>query len=111
MAAGDSPLLEAGAGARGALRSIPLPEWSATTRYLSGSCRNFSRHIAEQKAETAYFNILVPLRGTALHERLKAEGRLIDEENMERWPGLSCHVRLTLEVPEEAVTNLGSGLR
>jgi len=45
----------------------------------------------EYKAQTAYFNILVPLRGTSLHQRFKEEGRLIDEANMERWPGLSCH--------------------
>jgi radical SAM superfamily enzyme YgiQ (UPF0313 family) len=61
------------------------------------------RFLSEQKAETAYFNILVPLRGTALHERFKAEGRLLDEENMERWPELSCHFRPLRYGPEELV--------
>ena len=61
------------------------------------------RFLAEQKAETAYFNILVPLRGTPLHDRLKAEGRLLDEENMERWPELSCHFRPLRYSPEELV--------
>jgi radical SAM superfamily enzyme YgiQ (UPF0313 family) len=57
----------------------------------------------ECKAQTAYFNILVPLRGTPLHQRFKDEGRLIDEENMERWPGLSCHFRPLRFSPEELV--------
>ena len=61
------------------------------------------RFLGEQRAETAYFNILVPLRGTPLYERLKAEGRLLDEENMERWPGLSCHFRPLRYSPEELV--------
>jgi radical SAM superfamily enzyme YgiQ (UPF0313 family) len=61
------------------------------------------RFLTEQKAETAYFNILVPLRGTAMYERFKAEGRLLDEENMERWPGLSCHFRPLRFGPEELV--------
>ena len=61
------------------------------------------RFLCEQKAETAYFNILVPLRGTDLYDRFKAEGRLIDEENMERWPGLSCHFRPMRYAPDELV--------
>ena len=61
------------------------------------------RFLAEQKAETAYFNILVPLRGTPLHDRFKAEGRLLDEGNMERWPELSCHFRPLRNSPKELV--------
>ncbi len=60
----------------------------------------------EHKAQTAYFNILVPLRGTPLHERFRAEGRLIDEENMERWPGLSCHFRPLHFSPDELVRRI-----
>ncbi len=55
----------------------------------------------ELKAETAYFNILVPLRGTRLHQQFKDEGRLIDEDNMERWPGLSCHFKPLRFSPDE----------
>ena len=57
----------------------------------------------EHKAQTAYFNILVPLRGTSVHEQFKADGRLIDEENMERWPELSCHFKPLRYTPEELV--------
>ncbi len=64
------------------------------------------RVLDEQKAETAYFNILVPLKGTPLHERYRAEGRLLDEENMERWPGLTCHFRPLRYTPEELVARV-----
>jgi hypothetical protein len=57
----------------------------------------------EYKAQTAYFNILVPLRGTPLHQQFKDEGRLIDEVNMERWPGLSCHFQPRRFSPDELV--------
>ncbi len=57
----------------------------------------------ENRAQTAYFNILIPLRGTSLHAQLEAEGRLVDEENMERWPGLSCHFKPLRYGPEELV--------
>ncbi len=49
--------------------------------------------LEEHKVPAAYFNILVPLRGTGVYEKMKAEGRIIDEENLERWPGLSCHFK------------------
>ncbi|MGE5142857.1 MAG: B12-binding domain-containing radical SAM protein [Acidobacteriota bacterium] len=68
------------------------------------------RFLDEQKAETAYFNILVPLRGTSVYERLKAEGRLFDEENMERWPGLSCHFFPLRFAPDELVRRV-AGIR
>jgi radical SAM superfamily enzyme YgiQ (UPF0313 family) len=59
--------------------------------------------LCKNKVPTAYFNILVPLRGTSTHEQFKAEGRLLDEENMERWPGLSCHFKPLRFGPEELV--------
>jgi len=68
------------------------------------------RFLAEQKAETAYFNILVPLHGTPLYDRLRTEDRLIDEENMERWPGLSCHFKPLRYSPEELVRRV-AGIR
>lgn len=49
------------------------------------------RFLQEHKVPAAYFNVMVPLRGTPLYERMRAERRIIDEPNMERWPGVSCH--------------------
>lgn len=45
------------------------------------------------KVPTAYFNILTPTRGTGLFQRIKAEGRIIDEASIDRWPGQYCHFR------------------
>lgn len=62
--------------------------------------------LRDLKAQTAYFNILVPLRGTSLHQQFKEEGRLVDEENMERWPGLSCHFKPLRFSPDELVRRI-----
>jgi radical SAM superfamily enzyme YgiQ (UPF0313 family) len=59
------------------------------------------RFLVEQKAETAYFNLLTPLKGSPLHARFKEDGRILDEENMDRWPGLWCHFRPLRHTPEE----------
>ncbi len=64
------------------------------------------KFLQEHNAQTAYFNILVPLRGTPLHQRFKDEGRLIDEENMERWPGLFCHFQPQRYSPDELVNRI-----
>jgi len=49
------------------------------------------KFLQENKVPAAYFNLMAPLRGTPLHDRMKSEGRLIDEPNLERWAGVSCH--------------------
>ncbi|MGE5278667.1 MAG: B12-binding domain-containing radical SAM protein [Acidobacteriota bacterium] len=92
------------------LRNLARREISYSLNFVFGSDTEGEdafdttlRFLAEQKAETAYFNILVPLRGTPLHDRLKAEGRLLDQENMERWPELSCHFQPLRYSPEELV--------
>ncbi len=47
--------------------------------------------LRQHKVPAAYFNVMVPLRGTPLYGRMKQEGRIIDEPNMERWAGVNCH--------------------
>jgi len=49
--------------------------------------------LKQHKVPAAYFNLLTPLRGTPLHDRMKADGRLIDEPNMDRWAGVKFHFR------------------
>ena len=57
----------------------------------------------EHKVDAAYFNVMVPLRGTPLYARMKADGRIIDEENMDRWPGVFCHFRPLRFSPEQLI--------
>jgi len=49
------------------------------------------RFLEENKVPTAYFNLMVPLRGTPVFNNMKAAGRLLDETNLERWAGVKCH--------------------
>ena len=49
--------------------------------------------LRRHQVPAAYFNVLVPLRGTPLYDQMKADGRIVDEPNMERWPGVVCHFR------------------
>ncbi len=51
------------------------------------------KFLEEQKVPAAYFNLLTPLRGTPLHERMKAADRLVDEPNMDRWAGVKFHFK------------------
>ncbi|MDT8872819.1 radical SAM protein [Komagataeibacter rhaeticus] len=44
------------------------------------------------KVPAAYFNILTPTRGTALFERMKKANRIIDPDEIDRWPGQVCHI-------------------
>jgi radical SAM superfamily enzyme YgiQ (UPF0313 family) len=49
------------------------------------------KFLEQYKVPAAYFNVMVPLRGTPLYGRMHQEGRIIDEPNMERWAGVTCH--------------------
>ncbi len=49
---------------------------------------------------------MVPLRGTPLYERMKADGRIIDEPNMDRWPGTSYHFHPARMSGEELVAQV-----
>lgn len=64
------------------------------------------RFLQEHKVQAAYFNIMLPLRGTPLYERMKADGRIMDEQNMERWPGIFCHFKPVHLSPQELVSNV-----
>jgi radical SAM superfamily enzyme YgiQ (UPF0313 family) len=62
--------------------------------------------LREHKVPAAYFNVLVPLRGTPLYDRMKAEDRIIDEPNMERWPGVYCHFHPQQMSGQQLVANV-----
>jgi len=51
------------------------------------------RFLDEMKVPAAYFNVMSPLVGTPLYDRMKQDGRVLDEENMERWAGVRCHMK------------------
>jgi radical SAM superfamily enzyme YgiQ (UPF0313 family) len=64
------------------------------------------RFLEEHKAPAAYFTVLLPTPGTVLYDRLKAEDRIIDEDEMGRYSGQTCHVRPTWCTPKELEQNV-----
>ncbi len=57
--------------------------------------------LRENKVPAAYFNILTPHLGTPFYDRMQSEGRLIDPDDIGRWPGLICYFRPKHCTPEE----------
>jgi radical SAM superfamily enzyme YgiQ (UPF0313 family) len=53
------------------------------------------------KVPVAYFYILDPHKGTPLYERLKADGRLLNEAEMRRRWGNVCKIKPTSCTPQE----------
>ena len=77
-------------GSRGISYSVNLIfGWDTETPDVFRSTLAF---LMEHKVPVAYFNILTPHRGTPLYETMKAAGRILDDHNMGRWPGLHCHI-------------------
>ena len=57
------------------------------------TCDQTLAFLRENKVPAAYFNILTPHVGTPLYDRMQSEGRLIDPDDIGRWPGLMCYFR------------------
>jgi radical SAM superfamily enzyme YgiQ (UPF0313 family) len=64
------------------------------------------RFLERHKVPAAYFNVLMPTPGTALYAKMKAEDRILNEEEMGRWPGNLCHVRPLWCGPKELEQNV-----
>ena len=57
--------------------------------------------LEQHKVPAAYFNILTPQKGTVLFDRLQSQGRLRNAEEIERWPGQTCHIQPRHGTPAE----------
>jgi radical SAM superfamily enzyme YgiQ (UPF0313 family) len=65
--------------------------------------------LMEHKVPAAYFNILMPDKGTALYDRLKEANRITNIENISRWPGDRCYIQpknLSPEALEKGVREM-----
>jgi radical SAM superfamily enzyme YgiQ (UPF0313 family) len=60
------------------------------------------------KVPVAYFNILTPVKGTPLYDRLQQEGRILNSHDVDRWPGQVCHVQPARGTPERLEHNVRS---
>lgn len=48
--------------------------------------------LQEHKVHVGFFNVFSPHRGTKIYDRFVAEGRMRDEKNMGRWPGVIAEI-------------------
>ena len=65
--------------------------------------------LKDNKVPAAYFNILTPDKGTPLYDRMKEENRIIDIDNMGRWPGDKCYIKpknFSAEILEKKVEDI-----
>lgn len=66
------------------------------------------KFLERYKVPVAYFYILSPHKGTPLYERMRGEGRIIDERHMRRTPGNVCDIKPLYCSPEELEENVQS---
>jgi len=65
--------------------------------------------LKDNKVPAAYFNILTPDKGTPLYDRMKEENRIIDIDDMGRWPGDKCYIEpknFSAEILEKKVQEI-----
>ena len=80
--------------------------WDTETEEVFDSTLEF---LMENKVPAAYFNILTPDKGTILYDRMKGDGRIMDIDEIGRWPGDKCYIRprnFRPEVLEDRVRRL-----
>lgn len=79
--------------------------WDGETPDVFQATREF---LEQHRVPVAYFYILTPHKGTPLYERMKGEGRILDETHMRRTPGISCDIKPLYCSPEELEENVQS---
>jgi len=80
--------------------------WDNETRSVFETTFSF---LQRQKVPAAYFNLLAPDKGTPYYDRMLQSDRIINGDEIGRWPGQPCHVRPTFCSPaelEQEVQNL-----
>jgi radical SAM superfamily enzyme YgiQ (UPF0313 family) len=56
--------------------------------------------LQQHKVPAAYFNILTPVKGTPLYERLQSQDRILNIHDIDRWPGQICYIKPPYGTPE-----------
>jgi radical SAM superfamily enzyme YgiQ (UPF0313 family) len=77
--------------------------WDGETEGAFSATLNF---LQEHKVPVAYFNILTPVKGTPLYDRMQNEGRITNCQDIDRWPGQSCYIRPSHGSPAELEQNV-----
>ncbi len=77
--------------------------WDGETEGAFDATLNF---LHEHKVPAAYFNILTPVKGTPLFDRLQAENRILNSEDIDRWPGQLCYIKPPYGTPAGLETSV-----
>jgi radical SAM superfamily enzyme YgiQ (UPF0313 family) len=77
--------------------------WDGETE---GAFRATLRFLEEHRVPAAYFNILTPVKGTPLHDRMRGEGRILNTEGIDRWPGQVCYIKPPYGTPDALESNV-----
>ena len=54
--------------------------------------RRTLKFLCEQRVPAAYFNILTPEKGTPFYDEMLRAGRILDPDEVGRWPGKRCYI-------------------
>ena len=62
--------------------------------------------LKKNKVHAAFFNSFAPHKGTRIYDRFLSEGRILDPENMNRWPGVYAKIAPKHMSPEALETGI-----
>jgi radical SAM superfamily enzyme YgiQ (UPF0313 family) len=77
--------------------------WDGETE---GAFRATLKFLEEHRVPAAYFNILTPVKGTPLYDRMRSEGRVLNIQEIDRWPGQICYIKPPSGTPEALESNI-----
>jgi len=63
------------------------------------------------KVHVAFFNSFCPYKGTPVYKKYLDEGRIIDPDNLNRWPGISARVHPRNFTPDELAEGISGMYR
>ena len=64
------------------------------------------KFLEDHKVPAAYFNILTPVKGTPLYDRMRGEGRVLNITDIDRWPGQVCYIKPPSGTPAALESNV-----
>ena len=64
--------------------------------------------LQENKVHAAFFNSFAPHKGTRIYDIFLSEGRILDPENMNRWPGVYAKIHPKHMTPDELEAGIKS---
>jgi radical SAM superfamily enzyme YgiQ (UPF0313 family) len=77
--------------------------WDGET---AGAFRATLNFLQDHKVPVAYFNILTPVKGTPLYDRLQSQSRIVNSREIDRWPGQLCYIKPPYGTPAELEGNV-----